>query len=182
MLVLVLALAACAATSRQPAGRTRRPRRPRSRASSKSWKRDAIVAAANSLDYDRFETLLDPKFSYSFVSGDPVGYWRRLEKEGHMPILGDYLPLVFSAPYARKQDTFIWPSAYAKKPANGRGGPPVAQGNLYTEEEIRQFERFGGYLGYRVGSAPTARGSSSSRAIDARQTIAANLTMPTPSR
>ncbi len=58
-------------------------------------KRDAIVAAAHAFGYDRLETLLDRKtFSYSFgESGDPVGYWRRLEDEGEVPILGDYLPV-----------------------------------------------------------------------------------------
>jgi hypothetical protein len=47
-------------------------------------KRNAIVAAARAFDYDGLETLLDRKaFSYSFgESGDPVGYWRRLEEEG----------------------------------------------------------------------------------------------------
>jgi hypothetical protein len=116
-------------------------------------KRDAIVAAAKSFDYDRLETLLDPKnFSYSFgESGDPVGYWRRLEEEGHVPILGDYLPLVFSAPYARKQDTFVWPSAHAKKPADWTDEDRQWLTNLYTEQEIRQFERAGSYLGYRAG-------------------------------
>src|SRR5215204_7440482 len=116
-------------------------------------KRDAIVAAAQALEYDRLDTLLDAKhFSYSFgESGDPVGYWRRLEKEGHVPILGDYLPVVFSAPYARKLDTFVWPSAYAKKPAQWTEEDRQWLRNLYTEEEIRQFEEAGAYLGHRAG-------------------------------
>lgn len=116
-------------------------------------KRAAIVSAAKSFDYERLETLLDRKhFSYSFgESGDPVGYWRRLEEEGHVPILGDYLPVVFNAPYAREQDTFVWPSAHAKSPSKWTEADRQWLTNLYTEEEIRQFEKAGAYLGYRAG-------------------------------
>ena len=116
-------------------------------------KREAIVAAAKSFDYERLEKLVDPKhFTYSFgESGDPVGYWRRLEEEGHVPILGDYLPVVFSAPYARKQDTFVWPSAYAKSPSKWTEEDRQWLTNLHTEEEIQQFEQAGAYLGYRAG-------------------------------
>ena len=116
-------------------------------------KRDAIVSAAKSFDYERLETLVDPKhFTYSFgESGDPVGYWRRLEEEGHVPILGDHLPVVFSAPYARKQDTFVWPSAHARSPSKWTEEDRQWLKNLYTEEEIQQFEKAGAYLGYRAG-------------------------------
>jgi hypothetical protein len=116
-------------------------------------KRDEIVAAAHAFDYDRLETLLDPKrFSYSFgENGDPVGYWRRLEDEGEVPILGDYLPVVLSAPYAKRMDTFVWPSAYANDPAEWTAEDRQWLKNLYTEQEIRGFERAGAYLGYRAG-------------------------------
>jgi hypothetical protein len=116
-------------------------------------KRDAIVSAAKSFDYDRLETLLDPKkFSYSFgESGDPVGYWRRLEEEGHVPILGDYLPVVFGSPHAMRGDVYVWPSAYGKKPAAWTEADRQALRYFYTEEEIKQFEKSGDYLGYRAG-------------------------------
>lgn len=116
-------------------------------------KRDAIVAAAKSFDYTRLEALIDPKeFTYSFgEDGDPVGYWRRLEEEAHVPILGDYMPLIFSAPYARKLDTFVWPSAAAKEPADWTEEDRQWLTHLYTEKEIKQFERFDLYVGYRAG-------------------------------
>ena len=116
-------------------------------------KRDAIISAARAFDYDRLETLLDPAhFSYSFgESGDPVGYWRRLEKEGEVPILGDYLPVILSAPFARRGDIYVWPSAYAKKPPEWTAEDRRWLRNFYTEKEIRGFERAGDYLGWRVG-------------------------------
>jgi hypothetical protein len=116
-------------------------------------KRDAIVAAAKSFDYDRLETLLDPRtFSYSFgESGDPVGYWRRLEEQGEVPILGDFLPVVLGSPHAKRGDVYVWPSAYGKKPSTWTEEDRRALANLYTEQEIEQFQRAGDYLGYRAG-------------------------------
>jgi hypothetical protein len=116
-------------------------------------RREAIVAAAKSFDYDGLETLLDPNtFSYSFgESGDPVGYWRRLEEEGHVPILGDYLPVLLGSPHAMRGDIYVWPSAYGKKPSTWTDEDRQALRIFYTEQEIKQFEEAGDYLGYRVG-------------------------------
>jgi hypothetical protein len=114
-------------------------------------KRDEIASAAQGLDYDRLEELLDPKtFTYSFgEQGNPIGYWRRLEGKAETPILGDILPTVLSMPHAKRGDIYVWPSAHAKEQwteADRRG-----LRKLYTEKEIRRFERAGAYLGYRVG-------------------------------
>jgi hypothetical protein len=116
-------------------------------------KRDAIVAAARAFDYDGLEELLDRKtFSYSFgQSGDPVGYWRRLEEEGEVPILGDYLPVILGAPHAKRGDLYVWPSAYGKSPSAWTDEDRQWLTNLYTEREIRGFVRAGDYLGWRVG-------------------------------
>ena len=112
------------------------------------------MAAAHAFDYDRLETLLDGEsFSYSFgESGDPVGYWRRLEEEGEVPILGDYLPVILGAPHALRGDTYVWPSAYGKSPSTWTAEERQwLRNNFYTEQEIRAFERAGDYLGWRVG-------------------------------
>jgi hypothetical protein len=116
-------------------------------------KRDAIVTAAHAFDYDGLEALLDPaEFSYSFgESGDPVGYWRRLEKEGEVPILGDYLPVILGGPFAKRDGIYVWPSAYAKKPSTWTAEDRRWLENFYSEQEIRGFEQAGAYLGWRVG-------------------------------
>jgi hypothetical protein len=116
-------------------------------------KRDAIAAAAQALDYERLATLLDPAtFSYSFgESGDPIGYWRRLEREGHVPILGDYLPVILRGPFAKRGDIYAWPSVYGKPPSRWTADERRWLRNLYSEPEIRAFERVGDYLGWRVG-------------------------------
>ena len=114
---------------------------------------EAIVAAARALDYDRLETLLDPKtFSYSYgESGDPIDYWRRLEEKAEVPVLGDILPTVFSGPLATQGDIYVWPSVHGKPPSEWTPEERRWLRNLYTEREIRSFERAGSYLGWRTG-------------------------------
>jgi hypothetical protein len=116
-------------------------------------KRDAIAGSAQALDYDRLETLLDPKtFSYSFgKTGDPIGYWRRLEEEAEAPVLGDILPTVLSGPWARRGDIYVWPSVHGDPPSKWTAEERRWLRNLYSEQEIEQFEEAGGYLGYRTG-------------------------------
>jgi hypothetical protein len=116
-------------------------------------KKEAVVSAAKALDYDRLETLLDPKnFSYSFgESGKPVAYWRRLEKKSHVPILGDHLPTVFASPHALRGDVYVWPSLHGEPPSEWTAEERQWLRSRYSREEIRQFEKAGGYLGYRAG-------------------------------
>jgi hypothetical protein len=117
-------------------------------------KRQTIVAAAHAMDYERLGTLLDPaKFSYSFgESGDPIGYWRRLEREGHVPIIGDYLPVLLSGPWAKRGNIYVWPSVYGKPPSRWTSAERRwLRNHFYSEMEIRAFARLGDYLGWRVG-------------------------------
>jgi hypothetical protein len=116
--------------------------------------RDAILAAARARDYDGLEALLDPAtFSYSFgEDGDPIGYWRNLEKEGHVPVLGDILPIVLGTPFAKQDDIYVWPSAAAKEAPDWTEDDLESMRALYTDEEIESMrETLGGYLGWRVG-------------------------------
>ena len=116
-------------------------------------KKEAIVDAAHALDYDGLEALVDPaNFTYSFgESGDPVGYWRRLEEKGEVPILGDFLPTVLGMPWAKLGPVYVWPSVHTKRPARWTDEERKALERLYTKKEIRRFERAGNYLGLRAG-------------------------------
>ena len=115
--------------------------------------RDAIISAAHARDYAALEALLDPAtFSYSFgESGDPIGYWRGLEDEGEVPILGDILPTVLSMHVAKTDDVYVWPAAHAKDPSAWTEDDLADLRLLYSDDDIRSFEEIGGYLGYRVG-------------------------------
>lgn len=116
-------------------------------------KRDAIDAAAKRLDYAALGRLLDPKtFSYSFgETGDPIEYWRRLEREGEVPVLGDYLPTVLAAPVGRRANIYVWPAVHAKKPSRWTAADRRWLRSLYTAREVRAFEQAGAYLGWRAG-------------------------------
>jgi hypothetical protein len=116
-------------------------------------KREAIAGAAQALDYDRLRTLLDPEtFSYSFgETGDPIGYWRRLEEEAEVPVLGDILPTVLNGPWARRGDMYVWPSVHGDPPSKWTAEERRWLRNLHSKQEIRQVEKAGGYLGYRAG-------------------------------
>ncbi len=115
--------------------------------------RDAILEAAHARDYAALRVLLDPAFfSYSFGDkGDPIAYWKKLEDDGEVPILGDILPVVLSWPFARQGDTYVWPSAQGKAPSAWTEIDRAALSHLYTDEDIAGFEKAGAYLGYRVG-------------------------------
>lgn len=116
-------------------------------------KRAAIAAAAQRLDYDGLRRLLDPTtFSYSFgETGDPIHYWRRLEREGEVPVVGDYLPTVLAAPVGRRANIYVWPAAHAKKPSRWTAADRRWLRRLYSPGEVRRFERAGAYLGWRAG-------------------------------
>lgn len=115
--------------------------------------RDAILDAAGAFDYEALEGLLDPAtFSYSFgESGDPIGYWRKLEDEGQVPILGDFLRVVLSMQAGTQDGVYVWPAAFAKEPSDWTADDVADMRMLYTDEEISSYKGAGGYVGYRVG-------------------------------
>ena len=59
--------------------------------------------------------------------------------------------MILGAPFARRDDTYVWPSAYVKKPSEWTAEDRQWLENFYSEEEIRGFEKAGNYLGWRVG-------------------------------
>jgi hypothetical protein len=116
--------------------------------------RHDIHFAAISRDFDELQRLTGEvdDFTYTFgESGDPIGYWRGLE-EGHLPILGDILTGVLGTHFARDKSIFMWPAAHAKAPSEWSEGDLQDMRKLgYRKREIRGFEEFGAYTGWRVG-------------------------------
>lgn len=115
--------------------------------------RQAIYLAAVGHDYKALRSLLDPAtFSYSFgESGDPIGYWREQE-EAEIPLLGDVLTVVLHSRFGKTEDIFMWPSAAAKEPSEWTEADLEGMRKAgSTEEEIRSFEQYGGYTGWRAG-------------------------------
>ena len=82
--------------------------------------------------------------------GDPIGYWRRLEKEAEVPVVGDVLPTVLSGPWATQGDIYVWPSVHGKPPSKWTPEELSCSESLHGAGDPG-FERAGHYLGWRTG-------------------------------
>lgn len=121
--------------------------------------RHEIAKAAVACDFSRLGELAAEgtgEFTYSFGDqGDPAGYWRRQEEEpGSRTML--YLAGLLKRSYGRQDVSggthFVWPSAFTYE--NWNEVPEEMKQELkplYGEMEFSDFERFGGYVGYRIG-------------------------------
>jgi hypothetical protein len=90
-------------------------------------------------------------FTYSFgETGDPIGYWRRLEAS-ETPVLGDMLPRVLHTRFGRRGDGYVWPSAAARAPKDWTAADVAALRHIASDEDIRSYRRAGAYLGWRAG-------------------------------
>ena len=108
----------------------------------------ALVAAAESGDYEELRPLLPAQFSYTFggpVQGGPIAYWRRVEAEsGERPI--EMLARILRMPYTLSRGTYVWPFAYDKQPGELSAHERQVLGDLADD-----FGAGSGYLGWRAG-------------------------------
>jgi len=111
----------------------------------------AMLAAAESGDYEALRPLIPDEFSYTFglpPEGGPIEYWQQVEAEsGESPI--EILARLLRLPYTLSAGTYVWPFAYDKQ-----------------EDELTDYEREllgdlavysgagSGYLGWRAGIEP----------------------------
>ena len=111
----------------------------------------AMLAAAESGDYEALRPLIPDEFSYTFglpPEGGPIEYWQQVEAEsGESPI--EILARLLRLPYTLSAGTYVWPFGYDKQ-----------------EDELTDYEREllgdlavysgagSGYLGWRAGIEP----------------------------
>ncbi len=111
----------------------------------------ALLAAAETGDYEALRPLIPDELSYTFGGGAPGGaieYWQDVEAQGgESPI--EILRRILELPYTLSSGTYVWPFAFDK-----------------TEDELTDYERGlledlavysgagSGYLGWRAGIAP----------------------------
>jgi hypothetical protein len=111
----------------------------------------ALLAAAESGDYEALRPLIPDEFSYTFGApeeDDPIAYWQELEEAGEeSPI--QILARILELPYTLSGGMYVWPFAFDK-----------------TEDELTRHERRllgdlaaysgagSGYLGWRAGIEP----------------------------
>ncbi len=117
-------------------------------------KRAAILSAASACDLEELVALTGPAFIASFGDSDPLTLWTGQEADGAEPIryLVELLSLPYSTTEAEGDVVYVWPSAHSfddwqSVPTADR----QALESLYSAAELAEFDRFGGYLGYRIG-------------------------------
>lgn len=122
--------------------------------------RAQMAEAAVACDYEALESLAqegEETFTYSFGdSGDPASFWQRQEEEreerpGPLRFLVGILDRPHGVVEREGVVQYVWPSAFAygswdEVPEADR----EALKPLYGEEDFEFFDRFGGYIGYRV--------------------------------
>jgi hypothetical protein len=126
--------------------------------------RDRIAGAAVRCDFallGRLALAGEDFFTYSYgEDGRPAAYWRRLEKgpasdEDVMAMLVQVLETPFCEEEVSSGGVYyFWPSASCSDATEEDYDALVREG-LYTRAEVRQFKRFGSYVGYRSGISAT---------------------------
>jgi hypothetical protein len=115
-------------------------------------KHAAILAAAESGDYEQLRPLIPEQFSYSFGAGPPGGaieYWQQVEEQsGERPI--EILARILRMPYTLYRGTYVWPFAYDKQPDELTRHERRILGDLADD-----FGAGTGYLGWRAGISPS---------------------------
>ena len=115
--------------------------------------REAIQAAAQGHDFEALRALIPEEgFTFSFGGDtDPIRYWKRLESEGHVPVIGDVLPGVLGTEPGVDRGVFVWPAQATEDPATWDEQDIEALTAIHAREDIRSFQEAGLYLGWRVG-------------------------------
>jgi hypothetical protein len=115
--------------------------------------RDQILDAAQARDFEALRALIPEEgFIFSFGGDtDPIAYWKRLESEGHVPVIGDILPTVLGTVPARHQGTYVWPAPAAEDPADWDGADLEVLRQIHADLDIRLFQEAGLYTGWRAG-------------------------------
>jgi hypothetical protein len=115
--------------------------------------RNAILDTARLRDLNALRSLIpDEGFTFTFGGEtDPIRYWKRLESEGHVPVIGDILPGVLGTEPGFDRRVFVWPAQAIEDPATWDEKDIEALTTIHSEEDIRSFQEAGNYLGWRLG-------------------------------
>jgi hypothetical protein len=115
--------------------------------------RNAILDTTRLRDLNALRSLIpDEGFTFTFGGEtDPIRYWKRLESEGHVPVIGDILPGVLGTEPGFDRGVFVWPAQATEDPAAWDERDIEALTAIHAEEDIRAFQDAGLYLGWRVG-------------------------------
>jgi hypothetical protein len=117
--------------------------------------RAALLAAAESGDYEALRPLIPAQFEYTFgspVDGGPIAYWQKLARTTDERPL-EALAAVLKMPYVLIRGFYYWPWAHAATRSEDLS-PHEREllAPLGTPNEL--FPEGSGYFGWRAGIAP----------------------------
>lgn len=118
-------------------------------------RRAAILTAALACDIDGLVAQTAPGFTASFGGGEPAEIWSEGEAAGDGPLrfMVEVLRTDFAVRETEDEGKFyVWPAAFAYE--SWDDVPEADREALlafYDEDDLADFESFGGYIGYRVG-------------------------------
>ena len=117
--------------------------------------RAALLAAAESGDYEQLRPLVPAELEYTFgepVDGGPIAYWQELERTtGARPL--ETLAEILRMPYVLSRGYYVWPWAYTAENIDDLS--PHERELLAPLGPLDQLVVDGtGYLGWRAGIAP----------------------------
>jgi hypothetical protein len=115
--------------------------------------RNAILDVATTGRPSLLRSLI-PEEGFTFSFGgetDPIRYWKRLESEGHVPVIGDILPSVLETEPGFNRGVYVWPAQATEDPARWDEADIEALSAIHAEEDIRAFQEAGLYYGWRLG-------------------------------
>lgn len=117
--------------------------------------RAAIHAAAARGDYEALRPLIRPGFTFSFGNGgDPIAYWRQLEREGlerPLEMMAALLRLPYTTSRAGDAVYYVWPFAYTRPMRSLTAEERDLLTTIADDQEIASWMLEGSYLGYRLG-------------------------------
>ncbi len=111
----------------------------------------ALLAAAQSGDYEALRPLIPDEFSYTFglpPEGGPIAFWRQVERDtDERPI--EMLARILELPYTLYAGTYTWPFVHGREPDSLTPYERQLLGDLADD-----FGSGSGYLGWRAGVEP----------------------------
>ncbi len=116
-------------------------------------KRQAILKAARTRDYEKLASEASPNLEYSFGGGIEGGFaeYLRLSEESEGESAFDIIPTILALPYGERDDLYSWPSFYTIEPSKWTEEDIRMMRTFLTEKQIEDFRQFGGYIYYRMG-------------------------------
>lgn len=116
--------------------------------------RTALYIASQQESYDELSKLIDVEsFSYTFgldEARDPIAYWQTYGPDNIFEIISTLLELPYGVTQAGENTYYSWPMITTLSPEEWTDEMLDAVSSFVTPEQIEDYQKFGGYIGWRL--------------------------------